>query len=130
MNFHHDTAACVIVGGHIIAAEEERWTGVNHNRTRRQDYLSAPDQALPHCLEATGITRSGGGHGVSGFHGPKSDNGYETMIDLLRLRGRCRCGPGPVAFGARDRQAPIGAGRGDGENLPDGARRSPAENYW
>lgn len=52
VNFHHDTAACLIVDGRIIAAEEERWSGVKHNRSRREDYLSAPDQALRYCLDA------------------------------------------------------------------------------
>lgn len=56
VNFHHDTAACLIVDGRIIAAEEERWSGIKHNRTRREDYLSAPDQALRHCLHAAGVT--------------------------------------------------------------------------
>jgi carbamoyltransferase len=56
VNFHHDTAACLIVDGQIIAAEEERWSGVKHNRTRREDYLSAPDQALRYCLDTAGIT--------------------------------------------------------------------------
>jgi carbamoyltransferase len=56
VNFHHDTAACLIVDGRIIAAEEERWSGVKHNRTRREDYLSPPDRALHYCLDAAGIT--------------------------------------------------------------------------
>ena len=56
VNFHHDTAACLIVDGQITAAEEERWSGLKHNRTRREDYLSAPDQALRYCLDAAGIT--------------------------------------------------------------------------
>lgn len=56
VNFHHDTAACLIVDGRIIAAEEERWSGVKHNRTRREDYLSAPDQALRYCLDTAGVT--------------------------------------------------------------------------
>lgn len=56
VNFHHDTAACVVVDGRIVAAEEERWSGVKHNRTRRQDYLSAPDQALRYCLDAASVT--------------------------------------------------------------------------
>ncbi|WP_432824752.1 carbamoyltransferase family protein [Dactylosporangium sp. CA-092794] len=58
INFHHDTAAALIVDGQIIAAEEERWSGVKHNRTRREDYLSTPDQALRYCLNAAGITAS------------------------------------------------------------------------
>jgi carbamoyltransferase len=56
LNFHHDTAACVIVDGQIVAAEEERWSGVKHNRTRREDFLSAPTQALRYCLDAAGVT--------------------------------------------------------------------------
>lgn len=56
VNFHHDTAACLIVDGQVIAAEEERWSGVKHNRTRREDYLSAPDRALRYCLDAAGVT--------------------------------------------------------------------------
>ena len=56
LNFHHDTAACLIVDGQIFAAEEERWSGVKHNRTRREDYLSAPHQALRYCLDAAGVT--------------------------------------------------------------------------
>ncbi|MGH4018611.1 MAG: carbamoyltransferase C-terminal domain-containing protein [Pseudonocardiaceae bacterium] len=56
VNFHHDTAACLIVDGQIIAAEEERWSGVKHNRIRREDYLSAPDQALRYCLDTAGVT--------------------------------------------------------------------------
>lgn len=55
-NFHHDTAACLIVDGQIIAAEEERWSGIKHNRTRRKNYLSAPDEALRYCLDAAGVT--------------------------------------------------------------------------
>lgn len=56
VNFHHDTAACLIVDGRIIAAEEERWSGIKHNRTRREDYLSAPDHSLRYCLDTAGVT--------------------------------------------------------------------------
>jgi carbamoyltransferase len=55
LNLHHDTSACLIAGGRIVAAEEERWSGVKHNRTDRSDYLSFPVNALRYCLEAAGL---------------------------------------------------------------------------
>lgn len=55
LNFHHDTAVCLIVDGRIVAAEEERWSGAKHNRARREDYLTAPEHALRFCLEAAGV---------------------------------------------------------------------------
>jgi carbamoyltransferase len=56
LNFHHDTAACIIADGRVLAAEEERWSQIKHNRTRRQDHLSAPHEALRYCLDAAGVT--------------------------------------------------------------------------
>jgi carbamoyltransferase len=56
LNFHHDTSACVIVDGRIIAAEEERWSDIKHHRHRREDFITAPTQALRYCLEAAGLT--------------------------------------------------------------------------
>jgi carbamoyltransferase len=55
LNFHHDTSACLITGGRIIAAEEERWSGLKHHRSVRDQYLTAPEASLAFCLEAGGI---------------------------------------------------------------------------
>lgn len=56
LNFHHDTSACLIVDGRIYAAEEERWSGVKHNRTTRKGILTAPTHALDWCLRSAGLT--------------------------------------------------------------------------
>lgn len=56
LNFHHDTSACLIVDGRIHAAEEERWSGIKHNRTTRKAILTAPTRALDWCLRSAGIT--------------------------------------------------------------------------
>ncbi|MGD3109483.1 carbamoyltransferase family protein [Streptomyces sp. YGL11-2] len=56
LNFHHDTSACLIVDGRIYAAEEERWSGIKHNRTTRKGILTAPTHALEWCLQSAGIT--------------------------------------------------------------------------
>ncbi|MEU8628507.1 carbamoyltransferase C-terminal domain-containing protein [Streptomyces sp. NPDC048669] len=55
LNFHHDTAAALIVDGRLYAAEEERWSGVKHNHPTRKGTLAAPVRALQWCLEAAGI---------------------------------------------------------------------------
>jgi carbamoyltransferase len=55
LNFHHDTAAALIVDGRLQAAEEERWSGVKHNHAARKGTLTAPARALSWCLEAAGI---------------------------------------------------------------------------
>ncbi|MFD0024506.1 carbamoyltransferase C-terminal domain-containing protein [Streptomyces sp. NPDC058382] len=55
LNFHHDTAATLIVDGRLYAAEEERWSGVKHNHPTRKGTLAAPVRALQWCLEAAGI---------------------------------------------------------------------------
>ncbi|MEU1489397.1 carbamoyltransferase C-terminal domain-containing protein [Streptomyces sp. NPDC005776] len=55
LNFHHDTAAALIVDGRLYAAEEERWSGVKHNHLTRKGTLAAPVRALQWCLEAAGI---------------------------------------------------------------------------
>ncbi|WP_435270119.1 carbamoyltransferase C-terminal domain-containing protein [Streptomyces sp. 1222.5] len=56
LNFHHDTSACLIVDGRIHAAEEERWSGIKHNRATRETILTAPTRALDWCLRSAGIT--------------------------------------------------------------------------
>ncbi|MEU7576752.1 carbamoyltransferase C-terminal domain-containing protein [Streptomyces sp. NPDC041068] len=56
LNFHHDTSACLIVDGRIYAAEEERWSGIKHNRTTRKGILTVPTNALDWCLQAANIT--------------------------------------------------------------------------
>lgn len=56
LNFHHDTSACLVVDGRIYAAEEERWSGVKHNRTTRKGVLTVPTHALDWCLRSAGIT--------------------------------------------------------------------------
>jgi carbamoyltransferase len=56
LNFHHDTSACLIVDGHIYAAEEERWSGIKHHRATRTGLLTPPTRALAWCLEAAGLT--------------------------------------------------------------------------
>ncbi|GHJ40471.1 carbamoyltransferase C-terminal domain-containing protein [Streptomyces sp. TS71-3] len=55
LNFHHDTAAALIVDGHLYAAEEERWSGIKHNHPTRKGTLTAPTHALQWCLEAASI---------------------------------------------------------------------------
>ncbi|WP_328583016.1 carbamoyltransferase C-terminal domain-containing protein [Streptomyces sp. NBC_00370] len=55
LNFHHDTAAALIVDDRLYAAEEERWSGVKHNHPTRKGTLAAPVRALQWCLEAAGI---------------------------------------------------------------------------
>ncbi|MGK4908740.1 carbamoyltransferase C-terminal domain-containing protein [Streptomyces albus] len=55
LNFHHDTAAALVVDGRIYAAEEERWSGIKHNHPTRKGTLTAPTRALQWCLEAAGI---------------------------------------------------------------------------
>ncbi|MBT3077308.1 MULTISPECIES: carbamoyltransferase C-terminal domain-containing protein [Streptomyces] len=55
LNFHHDTAAALVVDGRIYAAEEERWSGVKHNHPTRKGTLTVPARALQWCLEAAGI---------------------------------------------------------------------------
>ncbi|MER5855712.1 carbamoyltransferase C-terminal domain-containing protein [Streptomyces sp900105245] len=55
LNFHHDTAAALVVDGRIYAAEEERWSGVKHNHPTHKGTLTAPIRALQWCLEAAGI---------------------------------------------------------------------------
>ncbi|MFG3202057.1 carbamoyltransferase C-terminal domain-containing protein [Streptomyces sp. NPDC048192] len=55
LNFHHDTAAALVVDGRLYAAEEERWSGVKHNHPSRKGTLTASTRALQWCLEAAGI---------------------------------------------------------------------------
>ncbi|WSB55504.1 carbamoyltransferase [Streptomyces cellulosae] len=55
LNFHHDTAAALVVDGRLYAAEEERWSGVKHNHPTRKGTLTAPTRALQWCLEAAGL---------------------------------------------------------------------------
>ncbi len=47
--FYHDSAACLLQDGRIIAAaQEERFTRKKHD-------ASFPDQAIAYCLEEAGI---------------------------------------------------------------------------
>ncbi|WP_250401375.1 carbamoyltransferase C-terminal domain-containing protein [Streptomyces cellostaticus] len=55
LNFHHDTAAALVVDGRLYAAEEERWSGVKHNHPARKGTLTAPTRALQWCLEAADL---------------------------------------------------------------------------
>ena len=55
LNFHHDTAATLVVDGRVHAAEEERWSGIKHNHSAHKGTLSAPTRALQWCLDAAGI---------------------------------------------------------------------------
>ncbi|MFI1890333.1 carbamoyltransferase C-terminal domain-containing protein [Streptomyces jumonjinensis] len=55
LNFHHDTSVCLIADGRLYAAEEERWTGIKHNRTARAGLLTPPTHSLAWCLEASGV---------------------------------------------------------------------------
>ncbi|UED83180.1 carbamoyltransferase C-terminal domain-containing protein [Streptomyces profundus] len=55
LNFHHDTAAALVVDGRLYAAEEERWSGIKHHHTTRKGTLTVPIRALRWCLEAAGI---------------------------------------------------------------------------
>ena len=48
--FYHDSAACIVKDGKIIAAaEEERFTGIKHD-------CSFPKNAINYCLKETGIS--------------------------------------------------------------------------
>ena len=48
--FYHDSAACLLQDGRIIAAaQEERFTRKKHD-------ASFPDQAIAYCLAEAGIT--------------------------------------------------------------------------
>ncbi|KAB8166401.1 carbamoyltransferase [Streptomyces sp. 3MP-14] len=58
VNFHHDTAAALVVDGRLYAAEEERWSGIKHHHATRKGTLSAPTHALRWCLEAAGLDSS------------------------------------------------------------------------
>ena len=55
LNFHHDTAAALVVDGRLYAAEEERWSGIKHHHPTRKGTLTAPTRALRWCLEAAGL---------------------------------------------------------------------------
>ncbi|EFL40108.1 carbamoyltransferase C-terminal domain-containing protein [Streptomyces griseoflavus] len=55
LNFHHDTAAALVVDGRLYATEEERWSGVKHNHPTRKGTLTAPTRAFQWCLEAAGL---------------------------------------------------------------------------
>jgi carbamoyltransferase len=57
LNFHHDTSAALIVDGHLYAAEEERWSGIKHNRKphNRKATLTAPTNSLDWCMDAAGV---------------------------------------------------------------------------
>jgi carbamoyltransferase len=51
--FYHDSAACIVVDGRIVAAaQEERFT-------RRRHDASFPERAVAFCLEAAGCTPDG-----------------------------------------------------------------------
>lgn len=57
LNFHHDTSAALIVDGHLFAAEEERWSGIKHNRQphNHKATLTAPTHSLAWCMDAAGV---------------------------------------------------------------------------
>lgn len=57
LNSHHDTSAALIVDGRLYAAEEERWSGVKHNRRphNRKATLTAPTNSLAWCMDAAGV---------------------------------------------------------------------------
>ncbi len=96
LNFHHDTAACLIVDGRIIAAEEERWSGVKHNRTRREDHLSAPHEALRYCLDAAGVAPEDIGAVWAASMAPAPPTGSWSSAERERLAAWL---PSPLAPG-------------------------------
>ena len=50
--FYHDSAACLIFNGSIIAAaQEERFTRIKHDS-------SFPENAIKYCIKEAGITAS------------------------------------------------------------------------
>ncbi|MFG2975917.1 carbamoyltransferase C-terminal domain-containing protein [Streptomyces sp. NPDC048331] len=57
LNFHHDTSTALVVDGRLYAAEEERWSGLKHNRRHGElkGVLTAPTESLTWCLDAAGI---------------------------------------------------------------------------
>ncbi|MGH3564895.1 MAG: carbamoyltransferase C-terminal domain-containing protein [Pseudonocardia sp.] len=87
LNFHHDTAACLIVDGRIVAAEEERWSGVKHNRTRRNDYLAAPTEALRFCLDVAGVAPEEVGAVWAASMAPVPPTGSWASTERERLAG-------------------------------------------
>ncbi|MGB8944961.1 MAG: carbamoyltransferase C-terminal domain-containing protein [Streptomyces sp.] len=96
LNFHHDTSACLIVDGRIYAAEEERWSGIKHNRTTRKGILTAPTNALDWCLQAAGITVDDVDHVWTPSMRPTPRNGSWTSTEQAELAGLL-----PAALGER-----------------------------
>lgn len=48
--FYHDSAACIVKDGKVIAAcEEERWSEIKHD-------ASFPAKSITWCLQETGYT--------------------------------------------------------------------------
>lgn len=56
LNFSHDTSACIIIDGQIIAAEEERWSKIKHNTATRNDEFLFPTKSLQFCLDKIGVS--------------------------------------------------------------------------
>ncbi|MEV5847787.1 carbamoyltransferase C-terminal domain-containing protein [Streptomyces sp. NPDC051985] len=96
LNFHHDTSACLIVDGRIHAAEEERWSGIKHNRTTRKGILTSPTHALDWCLRSAGITADDIDHVWTPSMRPTSRHGSWEATEQTELAAML-----PEALGKR-----------------------------
>ena len=90
--FYHDSAACLVVDGEIVAAaQEERFTRIKHDH-------NFPVHAARYCLKEAGIGAEQLDH-VGFYDKPllKFDRLLETILTMrppgfVRFSKPCRCG--------------------------------------
>ena len=56
INLSHDTSACLIYDGPLLAAEEERWSGLKHNCADLSPQILFPTNAIKFLFDETGIS--------------------------------------------------------------------------
>ena len=94
--FYHDSAACLVQDGAVIAAaQEERFT-----RKKHDDRF--PEQAVAYCLEAGGVTAADLDH-VAFYDKPllKFDRLLETYLALAPCGFRSFCAAMPLWLGGK-----------------------------
>jgi carbamoyltransferase len=113
--FYHDSAACLLRNGHIVAAaQEERFT-------RKKGDASFPEHAIAYCLESGGIDASTLGY-VGFYDKPllKFERILETYLGVVPKGFRQFLKAGPVWIKEKvfmDRQVRSGLPGYDGEIL-------------
>ena len=119
---YHDSAACLVKDGQVIAAaEDERFTRVKHGkRPIPFSTYELPFHAIDYCLAEAGI-----GHGSLVDLGKRRQQGFDALLQESKLRGGEEARPQYAADGPLAKVHPAELGESLERRLhgTDGSRR-------